>query len=320
LRVAYFVQSHRQPEQVFRLLTRLREGSPQAVLLVGHCPTAAALDGGRLRALGALDFRHRHSGRRGYWSLLEPYFTAVELLAGRGEAYDWLVYLSGADYPLQPLARSEAELAASAYDGYMTWSPISEPFEDGRRRQGTVRYGYRYRDYPRARPLLRVVRKLNGVQPWFQVHLTYGPRLGVRRRRVPALAGRTVYRGSQWTTLRRDCAERVLAVTRDEPELLRYFESTVCPDEAFVQTVLLADRSLRFCNDNRRWIARIIGRDGHPDTLRLADGPALADSGRHFGRKVDPEVDAALLDYLDARLDRHGLAPDGPPDAHPRLF
>lgn len=185
----------------------------------------------------------------------------------------------------------------------MTWWSISEPFEDGRRRQGTVRYGYEYRDLPRALPLLRVLRKLNGVQPWFQVHLTYGPRLGIRRRHVPALAGRTVYRGSQWTTLRRACAERVAEANRQEPDLVRFFARTVCPDEAFAQTVLLADPSLRFCNDHRRHVAPVVGRVGHPSTLRLADGPVLVESGRHFGRKVDPEVDAALLDYLDAHLD-----------------
>ena len=44
VRVAYFVQTHRQPEHVLRLLTRLREGSPQAALIVGHCPTAPALE------------------------------------------------------------------------------------------------------------------------------------------------------------------------------------------------------------------------------------------------------------------------------------
>ena len=312
MRVAYFVQTHRQPGQAIRLLTRLREGSPGAALVAGHCPSAPPLDAERLAALGALHFRHARQGRRGYWSLLEPYFTAVELLAQRGVDYDWLVYLSGADYPLQPLAKTEAELAASECDGYLTYIPIDQPFEDGRRKQGKVRYGYEYRDVPRALPLLRALRKLNGVQTWFQVHLTYGPRFGRRRREVPALRGRTVYRGSQWTTLRRIAVDRVLAAYRGEPELVRYFEGTVCPDEAFVQTVLLGgngsggerggENGLRLCNDHRRCVAPIVGKSGHPSVWRLEDGPALAASGCHFGRKFDPEVDAALLDYLDERL------------------
>src|SRR6185436_10215094 len=307
MRVAYFVQTHRQPEQALRLLTRLREGSQDAALVVGHCPTAPPLDAERLAALDVLHFRHARQGQRGYWSLLEPYFTAAELLAERGEEYDWLVYLSGADYPLQPLAKTEAELATSECDGYLTYFPIDQPFEDGRRKQGKVRYGYEYVDWPRSPRLLRVLRKLNGVQTWFQVHLTYGPRFGRRRREVPALRGRTVYRGSQWTTLRRAAVEKVLTAYRGEPELVRYFEGTVCPDEAFVQTVLLGgerggESGLRLCNDHRRCVAPIVGKTGHPSVWRLADGPALVASGCHFGRKVDPEVDAALLDYLDERL------------------
>jgi hypothetical protein len=302
VRVAYFVQTHRQPDQVLRLLTRLREGSSDAALVVGHCPTAPPLDEERLRTLDTLHFRHARQGRRGYWSLLEPYFTAVELLEKRGVDYDWLVYLSGADYPLQPLAKTEAELAAGEWDGYMTYFPIHEPFEDGRRRQGRVRYCYEYVDKPRALPLLRVLRKANSWQPWFQVHLTYGPRLGRRLREIPALRGRTVYRGSQWTTLRRVAVDKVMAAYRGEPDLVSYFEGTICPDEAFVQTVLLGEKGLRFANDHRRCIATIFGKDGHPSTWRLSDGPALVASGCHFGRKVDPDVDAALLDYLDEHL------------------
>jgi hypothetical protein len=296
------VQSHRDPEQVLRLLSRLREGSPGAALVVGHCPTAPALDPARLAALGVLAFRHERKGARGYWSLLEPYFAAVEALAERGIEYDWLTYLSGADYPLQPLARTEAELAESRFDGYLTWWRVDEPGEDGRRRQGVVRYHYRYRDVRRAAFVLPWLRRLNSWQPWFQVHLTYGPRLGRRLREIPALAGRTVYRGAQWTTLRRCCAERVAAVRREEPAMVDYFCATICPDEAFAQTVLLAEPKFRLCNDHRRFVRLGDGRDGHPRTLRLADGGALAASGKHFGRKVDAGVDAALLDFLDERL------------------
>ena len=84
--------------------------------------------------------------------------------------------------------------------------------------------------------------------------------------------------------------------------MVDYFCATICPDEAFAQTVLLAEPKFRLCNDHRRFVRLGDGRDGHPRTLRLADGGALAASGKHFGRKVDAGVDAALLDFLDERL------------------
>jgi hypothetical protein len=300
--VAYFVQSHRQNAQVLRLLERLRTGSPGAAIVVGHCPTAEPLDEARLRELDVLSFRHARKGERGYWSLLEPYFRAVELLAERGVGYDWLVYLSGGDYPLQPIATTEAQLAASRLDGYLTWRRWDEPGEDGRRLQGRVRYFYRYTDRPDVARWLPLLHRLNKLQPWFHVHLTYGPRVGRRLWHVPELRGRTVYRGSQWTTLRRACAERLASTVRDEPDLVRYFERTICPDEAFAQTVLVNDPALRLANDSLRYVEQVQGRDGHPPVLVLGDAPKLAASGKQFGRKLDPDVDAAILDWLDERI------------------
>ncbi|HVR29552.1 MAG TPA: beta-1,6-N-acetylglucosaminyltransferase [Thermoanaerobaculia bacterium] len=299
MRVAYFVQTHRAPAQILRLLATLRRGSPQAPLVVGHCPSGEPLDEDALARLGALVFRPERPARRGYWSILEPYFAAVELLERRGVAYDWLVYLSGQDYPVQPLAASEARLAASGHDGYLTFRPAEAVSDEGRRRQGRRRYFYRYRDLPRAEPLLRILRRLNGVQPWWHVHLTYGPRLGVRTRRTPFGPDLRPYVGSQWTTLRRACALRVLAAARAETALVEHFARTVCPDEAFVQTVLVAEPRFRLANDSLRYVDVRGSRDGRPRVLGRADGPALVGGGFAFARKFDAEVDAIVLDWLD---------------------
>lgn len=301
MRVAYFVQSHRAPAQALRLLATLRRGSPNAVLVTGHCPHAEPLDETALARLGAHHFRHRRQARRGFWSLLEPYFDAVELLAARREPYDWLVYLSGQDYPLLPPGAIEAALAASPFDGYLTWRSAAAPFPEGRRRQGHLRYHYRYRELPRWAPLLRALRPLNRVQPLWQVHLTYGPCLGMRAGRRGD-AARPVFVGSQWTTLRRACCEQLLAEVRGHGPVAAALEHTICPDEALAQTVLVNDPSRRLCNDNLRFVDMARARDGHPRTLGVADLDRLLASGCHFGRKFDPAVDAAVLDRLDECL------------------
>jgi hypothetical protein len=313
VRVAYFVQTHRAPEQILRLLATLRRGSPRALLVLGHCPSGPPLDPGPLAALGVLSFRPAHRARRGYWSLLEPYFEAVETLRRHGETYDWLVYLSGQDYPVQPLARLEERLAASPWDGYLTWWPAAGPSPDGRRRQGHRRYFYQYRDRPRARTGLALLRRLNGVQPWFHVHLTYGPRLGVRARHTPFGPALRPYWGSQWTILRRASAESVAAAGRPGQALAAWFARTVCPDEAFAQTVLVNDPRYRLCNDDLRFVDVAGSRDGHPRTLRREDGPALVAGGYSFARKLDLAADPGLADWLDA----HALAPPGVRHAAP---
>jgi len=310
VRVAYFVQTHRASAQVLRLLSTLRRGSLGALLVVGHDPTAEALDARALAALEVHSFRPAHSPRRGYWSMFEPFVEAVERLDRLGASYDWLVYLSGQDYPVRPLEASEAHLAASPYDGYLTWIDADAVTPEGRRRQGRVRYFYRYADHPKAAPALRVLRKANGLQPWWHVHLVYGPRLGVRVRRPPFGPGLRPCWGSQWTTLRRASAERVAEAARAGSPLVEHFRQTVCPDEAFAQTVLVHDGRFRLSNDNLRYVDMRGSRDGRPRVLGLPDRPALAAGGYAFARKFDAEVDAAILDWLDLRL-----APAGTPGA-----
>lgn len=328
VRVAYFVQTHRASSQVLRLLSTLRRGSPEGLLVVGHDPTAEALDPRALAALEIRPFRPAHPPRRGYWSMFEPFVEAVELLDRLGTSYDWLVYLSGQDYPVQPLETSERFLAESPYDGYLSWIDVDAETPEGRRRQGRVRYFYRYADHPKAAPALRLLRKTNGLQPWWHVHVVYGPRLGLRVRRPPFGPGVRPCWGSQWTTLRRACAERVAEAARTGSPLVEHFRQTVCPDEAFSQTVLVNDGRFRLSNDSLRYVDMWGSRNGRPRVLGWADGPALAAGGYAFARKFDVDVDAAILDWLDQRLApggtphwghglrphvRHGSDRDGPP-------
>jgi hypothetical protein len=302
LAVAYFVQSHHRPAQALRLLGTLRRGSPDAVLVVGHCPAGEPLDATALDRLDALHFRHRRPGRRGTWSLFEPYLDAVELLTARDVPFDWLVYLSGQDYPVQPLALSEAYLQTTAHDGFLSWRDAWEPSPEGRRRQGRLRYGFQYYAPPALAPLLRVLRAANGIQRLWHVQLTYGPLLGVRALRTPFRDDFRAYVGSQWTTLRRACAELVLSRAREDHELRRYFERTLCPDEAFAQTVLVNDGRFRLRNDPLRFVDFAATRTGHPRTLDLADAAAITTGAFHFARKFDAHTDPAVMDWLDREV------------------
>ncbi len=241
--------------------------------------------------------------------MFAPYVEAVELLDRVGERYDWLVYLSGQDYPVQPLEASEAFLAASHYDGYLTWAEASAEDSGGRRRQGELRYLYQYRDVPYGAPLLWLLHKLDGVQPWWHCHRTYGPRFGRRAVRTPFGPHLRPYWGSQWTTLRRACAERVAEAARVATALVEHFARTICPDEAFAQTVLANDSRFRLFPDNLRFIDMGATRKGRPRILRLADGPALLSGGHAFARKFDAAVDRAILDWLDERLAPSDWAP-----------
>lgn len=304
MRVCYLIQCHRAPRQLLRLVATLRRQSPQALILCAADDTGTLPSREELRRAGEAHLLSvRGPLRRGYLSLLEPYLRGVDWLRQRGLDFDWLVYLSGQDYPTLPLARSEAMLEHSACDGYLrSWPAFAADTPWGRPKQGQRRYGFRYRDLPAAAmPLLRLLRGMNGVQSLFHVHLVYGPRLGLRRR-VPLAGAGVCYGGWQWTTLRRACAEYVADTPRREPRLFAAYAATICPDESLAQTVLVNSGRFRLVDDNLRFTDSGATRDGHPRLLEASDLPAMTSGAYHFARKFDLDLRPELLDRLDEKL------------------
>src|SRR5205809_524685 len=102
--VCYFIQSHRQARQVLRLAHTLRRASPTARILIGHDASGSPLARDDVDAVEGVDLFHFPGpAERGELSLLEPYFLALDHLASRRVEFDWLIYLSGQDYPVRPL-------------------------------------------------------------------------------------------------------------------------------------------------------------------------------------------------------------------------
>ncbi len=307
MRICYFIQNHLGPAQASRLIQTLRRSQPESFVLVGHDPFAGHSSAEELRrALDVDVLEAREPARRGYLSLLQPYLDALEWLADRGIDYDWIVYLSAQDYPTRPLASLETLLATSGYDGFLrSWKasdPVNNPW--GRRRQGLIRYYYQYSDAPGwMMPALRLFRWSNRVQSLVHIHLTYGPRVGLRRRPAPWDRGLTCYVGYQWTTLRRECAEYVLERVRSDRELMQWFGRTICADEAVVQTLLLNSGRFNLCNDDLRFVDFAGSRDGRPRTLTAEDIPVITGGTYHFARKFDPQSDARVLDLLDEHIE-----------------
>lgn len=306
-RFVYFIQSHRSAEQVARLVRTIRRSSPASHVLVGHDARFTPLTRGELPELPGVDlFTVRGPVERGELTLLAPYFQAIEKLARDGVDYDWLVYLSGQDYPTQPLAAAERLLAASERDGFLLWWEAFRPDNPwGRRRQGRFRYAYRYvRVNERYAPWLRLLRRVSPLRSLLHVHLTYGPHLGLRRLRTPFRDGFVCYAGTQWTTLRRPCVDFLAEAVKRERDLVDYYRRTICADESLVQTILINSGRFRFENDSLRFVDMAGTRNGSPRTLTVADLPRLTAGDAMFARKFDTAVDSAVLDRLDEHLFR----------------
>jgi hypothetical protein len=297
---AYLVQSHKNPAQVLRLLRALRAGSPSSVIHVSHDERGERLDDAALAALG-VTVRYE-AGGYGDFSHVRRYLDAVAWLRDSGQEVDWVVNLTGQDYPLRPIADIEAELAASTVDGYLEYFDCFGPAHKWPVERARSRYLFRHR---RLMPLttrwarrLRPVQVLNRVQPLVRVHVAYGLTLGVRRRSIFGQDLR-LYGGSAYSSLRWPAALHLLETAETDARLVDVFRHALSPEEAFTQTVLLNSGRFRLVDDARRYFDFRGTELNHPKTLTAADLPRALASGADFGRKFDLASDPEVFDELD---------------------
>ena len=302
--VCYYVQSHRDPEQILRLVRTLRRGSPQAPIVVWHDFARCDLGDLPLAELpGVHLLRPPRPQTRGDFSCqTQPYLDVADWLERQGIRYDWLVNLTAQDYPVTPLAAVEAFLDAAPCDGFLRYWDVLSPESPWSRRKARARYWYRYRRLaPAAEPWLRAARPLTRVLP-IHFYLDYGPLLGTRVLRPPFHAGFRCYGGWAFFSLRRRAVLYLLGFLAEHPEVARHYRATVAPEESIVQTVLVNSGRFHFVDDDFRYIDYSRAEKGSPRTLTTADLPRLATGRYHFARKFDYGVDREVLDRIDREL------------------
>lgn len=293
MRVAYLVTAYRDLTHLQRLCDALQREDPGALVVVqfdSGSPFAAQA--------AALDQRVRFTEGSISWGD-GSYIRAVvdSLQALLDDRWDWVVVLSGQDYPVRPLGELHAELAHGGHSAYALTSgcmPGDAPPPEALVTRYRYRYWWTHRPWPRllralARRSAPVVAALSCgrlvVQPRPR---GAGPGLGVRRRRTIFSESRPCCMGTDYVAISRRSAEGVLDILSREPEVLDYFASTFVPSEALLASMVrwvepdtVADRNLHFMHFRGR---------ANPRQVSEEDLGELWQRGVFFARKFDDEA------------------------------
>ena len=245
------------------------------------------------------------------WSLVEAELLALRAALAQTSA-EHIMVLSGSDYPLASMHELSAEL-----DGWQNrswlWNvsiPFS-PWDTPRHPDGGLwRFKHHFISH-RGHVLF-----LRGI-----------PLRWPMKRQVPPEV--TLRASSQWKIYARHHAQQLLRVVDTRPDLIRFWRSTLVPDESFAASVLaspslLGADALPACPTNAWYVHWPGGRVDHPDSLRAKDFSKLAALGsasgpraavgdrqsaeavpsyrRFFARKFATDVDVDVLDRIDAEL------------------
>ena len=290
MKLGFILLVHRDPDQVVRLLDRLDDADSTFVVHVGRArPDIYETLRERLAGRPNISFLPRRRVRWGSWAIAASLLSGLEALGEVAPDVDYVLNLSGQDYPLKSPAAMRAQLASQPGRSYLDHFAV--PVADGagsldwsRQRGGLDRIEYwHYHTYRRR------IRLPSPLLP-----LPRAPR------RFPE--GLRPYGGQGWWCLSRDVVDYVTDFLRRRPDVVRFFRRADVPDELLFHTVVL-NSPLRetVVNDDLR---HVVWKPGvsHPEVLTSADFPAFVGGGDLFARKFDVRVDAEVLDRIDREL------------------
>jgi hypothetical protein len=318
-RVAYLVVSESTPEQVTRLVGVLRAGNPRSPIAVRHDNAGGTLDLRRMHELD-IDLLETTSVEPGSAAELLMLLRCIRRVL-ESARFDWLVLISGDDYPARPVAQIEAGLAGAGTDGLIESHVCAAPVirHGAPVEEHALRYHYRWSQPRPARPLARALAGMLG--PRVAVQATpAGIRVGVPAKRSPFTAskrrplvgpirhnplspvaaerspfgeGLECRYGPASFVLSHRAAEVIDAAVRAHPELVLYYRDTLVPVESYIHTVLANDSSISLRDEHRRF-----------ELSGTVDVDAVLASGADFAGPFDARRDAAALDAIDDRVHR----------------
>jgi hypothetical protein len=303
MKVLYLIQTHKNPEQIYRLVNTIKKSSSGAYILISHNFDCSNLDATLLRKEPNVEVISRKGGR-GNFALLQGYLDAIDWIFHNNIEFDWLVNITGQDYPTQPVSNLEKLLAETQYDGLMEYFNVL----DYDPREWQDRYFYQYTPSGESlslwqRAIVKLPRMvINNLQSFVRLNTFSSLRIGLKAKKPPFNQKFSCYGGSYFMTLSRKCVEYLYQFSHKNPGLIRYYENTSLPDESYIQTVLVNSGLFKFCNDNKRYIDWNGARYGHPQILTTNNYSAIVKTDTYFARKFDMALDSKILDLLDATI------------------
>lgn len=305
MKACYLILSHKNPNQIYRLIHTIKAESPDCYIILSHDPRNCNVDVSRLERIPGVRVQFA-TADRGDFSLVENYFSAVDWLLNNNIDFDWLIKLSAQDYPTQPISEIEYYLSKTQYDGFMEYFKVFSPESHWSMKEGSGRYLYRYKKIPLSLPkwlfsALKSTRIVNHLQKLFRIDFEYGLRFGLRPKPI-FNSNFQCYGGLFFTILSKECINYLYSFYQNNPHIVDYYKETLIPEESLIQTILVNSKKFKFYNECKHYIDFSNSIHGHPKILTENDYDAMTQENYFFARKFDLNLDSNIFDILDQRF------------------
>jgi hypothetical protein len=312
MKIGFAIVSHSEPDQLLRLVTTLTALYGEPPIACHHDFTRAPCNTHRFPSNTKFVRPHKKTAW-GHISLPRAMLSALRLLRESAQP-DWVVLLSGSDYPVRRPELVLEELQDSRYDAYLDHREIRHGFmppgqtaQSGFARPSyidvaLVRYYYHmvWLPHPKRAALAGIsmseaMRRISRRENWTR-YLVLKSEL-INRLVRPLREPPRVFAGDVWFEAKVKVVDRLLDPS--VASLDEYFRKRFVPEEAIFQTLLCNQADLHISPDSKRYSDWSAG-GAHPKWFAESDVPGMLASNAHFARKF--HSDGRTADLVDRLL------------------
>jgi hypothetical protein len=195
--------------------------------------------------------------------------------------FDYLILLSGSDYPIKSNPAIEATLKSG--DEYISYRPMPHTTHT------LDRLDYLFFAAKKRNNLLyRIVNKLTPLLP--------------RRRWPSSLREMTPCSGSSWFALTAECSKHILRFLDSHPEIEAFFRHTRSPDEMLFHTIVNGSpfcERVKPCMTYDDFVRNV---PPYPAILKITDIEVLKGRFELFARKFDLSSEPQMFAMIERQL------------------
>lgn len=295
MKIAYIILAHKLPEQVVRLVKKLNTSDATFFIHVDK-KTPASSYREMTEALASFEnvhFLKRYAIYYGDYNHVRATLEGIRRLVELCIPFDYVVLITGQDYPIKSNRQIETFLHDSGQKSFMEYFSLpDERWGDENGGLDRINYwhlhwrGWELPLMKRARSLLPMPEQIWSVLARL-LPFQFRPPVNLKW-----------FGGSSYWCLTRDCIEYVDELTKRNKRLVKFFEHIGIPGEIFFQTVLLnSPFKDQVVNDSLRYIVWPNAR--HPAILGKQHFDLFIGTNNLFARKFDITVDETVLDMID---------------------
>jgi Core-2/I-Branching enzyme len=297
MKIAYLITAYDNPSHLGRLLDAILTPQSAAYIHIDGKFPIEPFEHCRRDKVHFLQDRVRI-----YWgefSMVEATLRLMRAALRSPERFDYLMLISGTDYPIRPATELEAFLEANAGTQFMNM--VEMPNDTlGKPLARLQRYK------------LQTGERLGGVRRRIRAALVKAGLMPAARNYQRALGARRPFGGSTWWTLTREACEYILDFVSRERAFVRFYRYSVIPDEGMFHTII---GNSQFAHRVRRNLGYTDWRacGNHPELIgpdhvrRFVSEPNVRSDDKYgpgkifFARKFSDRA-ATLVDELEAHL------------------